>query len=36
VDQVLWREYDHAASSMDDHLEGPQIAFLEAAHTQIN
>jgi len=36
VDQVLWREYDHTATSMWDHLREPQIRFLRAARAEID
>ncbi|MFF3518463.1 hypothetical protein ACWEQN_41325 [Streptomyces sp. NPDC004129] len=32
VDQVLWREYEHNDASLWDVLQGPQTAFLQAAH----
>ncbi|MET8954761.1 hypothetical protein [Streptomyces sp. NPDC004533] len=35
VDQALWREYEHTEVSLHDHVNGPQIAFLEAAHAEI-
>ena len=35
VDQVLWREYDHAGTSMWDHLTEPQVRFLREARTEV-
>lgn len=35
VDQVLWREYAYTEISMWENLQGPQVAFLRAAHAEI-